>query len=86
MKRLDIAVAVFAVGYSLFWIWLLQRAARFRRPGLSLYARLGLGWSLFRAENYTPAGQRARRQLIVAYVAGLPAFLLWVWFWSSVNR
>jgi len=72
------------VGYNLLGLWAWRRAARFRRPDLSAYARLGLGVSLFRADTYTAEGQPARRRLVLVYAAALPAFLLWLWFWALV--
>jgi hypothetical protein len=83
MSRVPIAVITFMIGYNLWGLWLWRRAARFRKPGVSLYARLGLGLSVFRADNYTAEGQRARRQLVFAYAAGLPALLLWIWLWAA---
>jgi hypothetical protein len=79
---MSVAVIAFVIGYNVWGFWMWRRAARFRRPGLSLYARLGLGFSLFRADNYTADGQRARRQLVLVYAAALPALLLWIWLWA----
>jgi hypothetical protein len=79
VDRTLVAVLAFVVGYNLLGLWAWRRAARFRRPGLSAYARLGLGLSLFRADNYTAEGQPARRRLVLVYAAALPALLLWLW-------
>jgi hypothetical protein len=84
VDRTEAAVLIFVVGYNLLGLWAWRRAARFRRRGLSAYARLGLGLSLFRADNYTAEGQPARRRLVVVCAAALPAFLLWLWLWARI--